>query len=45
MEEVGDFLQIVSISTVKMNQIEEIGDFMPYSSMKGIKKKTLYLNL
>ena len=35
LEEIGDFLQIVRISTVKMKQMEQIGDFRQSLSIKG----------
>ena len=43
LEEIEDFLQI--FSPVKMKQMEEIGDFRHSSSIKGVKTKTINVNL
>ena len=43
LEEIEDFLQI--FSAVKMKQMEETGDFGQSSSIKGVKTKTVNLNL
>ena len=43
LEEIEDFLQI--FSAVKMKQMEETGDFGHSSSIKGVKTKTINVNL
>ena len=44
MEEIGNFLQFFSISTLKMKHLEENGDFRHSYSIKGVKMKIINVN-